>query len=514
MDKIFNTDKHIKLGIWGLGRGLNFIRSAAALNIDVVAGCDIHPHMRANFQKIAPNAYVTDNEDDFLARDFDAVLIATYFPDHCKHALKALDAGQHVMCEVTSFGTPADGVKLVEAVEKSGKVYNLLENYPFTKPNMFLKKLWDEGFFGEFMYGEYEYVHDCRTLCYAYNVDGGLPVEPGYTLHNWRCALDGHLYNTHSLGPLMNITGRRPVRVEALPCDVMLPGYPVWEEGTHGRICPSLITMDNGGLMRNLMGSTTNDNHMAGRLFGTNASAENIRDGLKIRVGGCGNGTFLSINPDWPADLGKLAEATGHGGGDFWELYFFARQILTGEPAPWNVYAAADVTITGLLATRSARQNGTPIDIPDFRNKSDRDKFRNDNHAYKMLDATHIFPEGHDPAISGNFTPLMVNLFPMNGNNGILLAKRAWDGMKLFPYLADNDSKLNVVKSVAKLIDELPNIADWCRQAEKIMNAYPDTLPGKTIRQSLDYVDLKKVYDTEASVTELRNWLTEFAKNR
>jgi hypothetical protein len=29
---------------------------------------------------------------------------------------------------------------------------------------------------------------------------------------------------------------------------------------------------------------------MAGRLFGTNASAENIRDGLKIRVGGCGNG--------------------------------------------------------------------------------------------------------------------------------------------------------------------------------------------------------------------------------
>ena len=109
---------------------------------------------------------------------------------------------------------------------------------------------------------------------------------------------------------------------------------------------------------------------------------------------------------------------------------------------------------------------------------------------------------------------ILVNLFPMNGNNGILLAKRAWDGMKVFPYLADNDSRLNVVKSVAKLIDELPNIADWCHQAEKIMNTYPDTLPGKTIRQSLDYVDLKKIYDTEASVAELRAWLTEFAKNR
>ncbi len=163
MKNVFSTDHRIKLGIWGLGRGVNFVQSAAALNIDVVAGCDINPHMCENFRQAAPGAFITQDEDEFLAQDFDAVLIATYLRGHAKHTLKALAAGKHVMCEVTSFFTPAEGVAVVEAVEKSGKVYNLLENYPFSRENMYLRKLWQEGFFGEFMYAEYEYVHEYRT---------------------------------------------------------------------------------------------------------------------------------------------------------------------------------------------------------------------------------------------------------------------------------------------------------------------------------------------------------------
>ena len=216
MEKIFDTDRRIRLGIWGLGRGQSFIRSAQFLNIDVVAGCDINPEMRASFARNVPGAFVTADEDEFLAQDIDAVLVATYFPSHAAHAIKALDRGKHVMCEVTSFRSPAEGVRLVEAVERSGKVYNLLENYPFTKENMYLKQLWDEGFFGEFIYGEYEYVHCCRQLSYGYNfrVDGKqLLVEPGWVVHNWRAGLSTHLYNTHSLGPLMHITGLRPVMV-------------------------------------------------------------------------------------------------------------------------------------------------------------------------------------------------------------------------------------------------------------------------------------------------------------
>ena len=505
MGNIFETDKRITLGIWGLGRGLNFISSAKNLNIDVVAGCDIHPQMRENFKSVAPDAFVTDSEDEFLARDFDAVLIATYFPDHAKHALKALAAGKHVMSEVTSFYTPAQGVELIEAVEKSGKVYNLLENYPFTKEVMFVTSLWRQGFFGEFMYGEFEYFHDCRTLTYAYNVGpGGLPIEPGYEVHNWRSVFDIHQYNTHSLGPLMKITGLRPTSVYAPEGSITLPGY--LSDTTRGAAAPSFVTMSNGGVMRNLMGNGTSDYHRGMRIWGTKAAAENLHDDLKIRIGGCGNGALLNIKPEWP-EMAELAAKEGHGGGDFWELYYFARQILTGEPAPWDIYNAADVTITGILAARSRHLGGVKFNVPDFRLKADRDLFRNDNEILPMIDPKHIFPDGHNHAITGNFNHVMTKLFPKHSDGGVYVLHKAFEGMKIYNYVADGDGRLAIVHSVSKAIEQLPEIAELCKQAKAIMDAYPDCVAGHTIKKALGYVDLDKLADVEAIRAELRSWL-------
>ena len=267
--------KRLKLGIWGLGRGSSFIDSARALGIDVVAGCDISPFMRTNFKKICPEAAITESEDAFLAMDMDAVLIATYFPDHARCTLKALAAGKHVMCEVTSFLTPAEGVEVVEAVEKSGLVYNLAENYPFTKANMYLAKLYKEGFFGELEYAEYEYVHGGTHPCL--NTQDTLP---GNRLHHWRGWISYHYYCTHSLGPVMVITGLRPEKVVAFPTDVLYEGT-VHGQGRKidgvmpnlGAMCPSLIYMSNGGIVRNLMGGTSADSHNQ-RLFGTRCGGD------------------------------------------------------------------------------------------------------------------------------------------------------------------------------------------------------------------------------------------------
>lgn len=138
--RIFNTDKRIRLGIWGLGRGMTFFNTCRLLNIDVVAGCDYNEHMRTHFQSVCPGAFVTADEDEFLSQDFDAVLVATFCPAHGPHAIKCLQAGKHVLSEVTSFFTMAEGVKLVEEVEKRKLVYNLAENYPFSAANMWLAK--------------------------------------------------------------------------------------------------------------------------------------------------------------------------------------------------------------------------------------------------------------------------------------------------------------------------------------------------------------------------------------
>lgn len=506
MESVFHTDKRIRLGVWGLGRGQSISRCASALNMDVVAGCDMHPHMRETFHKNVPDAYVTDNEDDFLAHDFDAVLIATYFPDHARHTLKALAAGKHVMCEVTSFMTPAEAVQVVEAVEKSGKVYNLLENYPFSKENMFLRKLWQDGFFGEFMYGEFEYLHECRTLCYAYNVGTGLPVTPGWAAHYWRANLNFHYYNTHSLGPAMKITGLRPVKLVAPPCSVPLAGY-LPDDSYTPTATPCMITMSNGGLVRNLMGVTTGDYPTCSRIWGTKASVEKIH-GLQIRVGACGEGMPLNVKAEWP-ELGELAEKTGHGGGDFWEIYYFARQILTGEPAPWTIYDACDVTMAGVLAAKSARHGGITIPIPDFRNPAEREAFRNDEEGKFTFDSTRIFPDGHDKAITGQFNNIMIAFYPPDGMGGLVLVRKALDGMRLYPNLSDDASKLGVARAVARLVDAIPGIAENCKKAMDLAAAYPESAPAAAIRSALETVPLDSLLEQKTLVEQLRKWLAE-----
>lgn len=474
---ILGTDRRIRLGIWGLGRGMNFYHACAALNIDVVAGCDYNQHMRERFTRDVPGAYVTDDAAKFLAADFDAVLLATYCPSHADDAIQALRAGKHVLSEVTSFHTMAEGVRLVETVEETGLVYNLAENYPFSAANMWLAKKWREGLFGDLMYGEYEYVHECRMLNYTY-IDG-VPVQPGSTLHNWRSWLNFHYYNTHSLGPMMIITDTRPTRVVSLPGTQSLAGYPLPAPGSMGGISPSLINMSNGAVVRNLMGSTTNDVHQS-RLWGTEGAAEIIDGRLRLRLGGSGHSPRFEVAPDWD-DLGELAASTGHGGGDFWVLYYFARQLLFGDPAPFDIYAACDCTIPGILAFLSSMDGGKPYDVPDFRNKRERAKYRNDERACPRYDTGKgCFPRNANPRIVGQFTAVM---------------KALCHHAPLYKAYRDWSSVIDVVKEpaqVAEVADRLiagyPEFVSAVKTGRRIMEAYPRSDGARLIREMLDLV--------------------------
>lgn len=494
--------KRLTLGIWGLGRGSSFIDSARALGIDVVAGCDISPFMRTNFKKICPEAEITENEDEFLAMKMDAVLIATYFPDHARCTLKALKAGKHVMCEVTSFLTPAEGVEVVEAVEKSGLVYNLAENYPFTKANMYLAKLYREGFFGELEYAEYEYVHGGTHPCL--NTQDTLP---GNRLHHWRGWISYHYYCTHSLGPVMVITGLRPEKVVAFPTDVLYEGT-VHGAGRKvdgvmpnlGAMCPSLIYMSNGGIVRNLMGGTSADSHNQ-RLFGTRAAAETYPE-LKLKVGAQGSFHGITVNPDWP-DLGAVAERAGHGGGDFWELYYFAREILTGEKAPWNVYAAADVTLAGIQALRSAVAEGQPMEIPDFRLKEVRDRYRNDNWIQKHVDPDRIFPDDQDLSITSHFCEYYSTAQPY-----IMLMRSTLDAMKVFDVTRPAE-RINTINLVKDLRSKLPQIKEAFDKLRSIYEAYPTSPGGIAIKEKLILCEAERLEDMEAFDSFLKGFLLE-----
>ncbi len=467
----FGNRKPLKVGIWGCRRGSCFIEICKMLGIEIVAGCDYYECVRKTIQEMSPGIFVTDNVDEFLAQDFDAVILATFFMNHAADALRCLRAGKHVLSECSAFFTPAEGVALVDEVEKSGLTYNLAENYPSTPANRYLAAKWQTGVFGELSYGEAEYVHECRKLQYE-------PVLPGHFVHQWRSWLNMHYYCTHSLGPLMRITRTRPVRVSALPDTVGIAGYVKKQQV----ICSSLVSMDNGSLVRNLIGATTNDTPHVLRLWGTRGAVESNSENTVLRLGAAGLGVKMKVNHHLTDELTLMAEKTGHGGGDFWPLYEFAREILTGEPAFFNVYRAADMTLTGIFAYKSSLENGTPQEIPDFRIAAVRDAFRNDHFRQKEYDSVNaVFPAGADAELTGKFPAAMTSLIDW------VVSYRAYVDWKKFE--ADAEKPDELAKMREKLVNRYDEMRSAYRLGRKIADAYPVSDAARVINEMLELGD-------------------------
>jgi len=61
------------------------------------------------------------------------------------------------------------------------------------------------------------------------------------------------------------------------------------------------------------------------------------------------------------------AKKAGHGGGDYFLGDGFIRAILEGRDTPINAYRAADYTVPGIMAARSAENGGIVLPLPDLR---------------------------------------------------------------------------------------------------------------------------------------------------
>ena len=497
MSSVFEGREKIRLGIWGLGRGRAFIRQCEELNFEIVSGCDLNPVMREEFGKLCPGAFITADEDEFLKQDLDVVLVATFFTSHAQDSIKALNAGKHVISEVSAFFTPAQGAALADAVERSGKIYCLAENFA----DQFVKQLWKEGVFGELSYAEFDYVHDCRGL--SYSTLYGDPILPGNTAHPWRSWLNFHYYCTHSLGAAMEITGTRPVRVTAAGGCKPLPGFLPGSEMNCMK--PSFVTMDNGGVVRNMMGASTADSHRR-RIWGTRAFVDLTEKSPVINLGQAGSGLKVELTPP-ETELTRLAEKAGHNGGDFWMLYHFADTFYNNVPLFWNIYAACDVTLTGIMAVKSEKAEGVPVDVPDFRKKEVRDRYRDDDFAQEHFDPRRIFPDTQNAAETEKFSLIMNDLDRAWCSNGVPLLISALDGIRLYPRITDQESRLAVQDQVRLLLRDLNVIADALKAARHLAEKYPDSLAGQALLSFCEAACPEKMADPKALRKELTDWL-------
>lgn len=373
--------KQIRIGVIGVARGSSMIEYCiAAGNAEIVAICDKWEEGLARMQRQHPDLNVTyyTNYDEFLTHDMDAVVLANYANEHAPFAIKALRAGKHVFSEVLPVQTLAEAVALIETVEETGLTYAYGENYCYMPAPREMKKLYREGKIGEFEYGECEYVHNCESIWPA--------ITYGEENH-WRNIKCSTYYCTHSLGPIIHMTGLRPVSVTGFEGTKVARNRRVGSKA--GQFAIEMVTLENGGIIKSIHGGLYK-NSIWYCAYGSKGRMESAREDPET-----GGVHRLYVNADEvegdysnprPAteyeprdEMFELARPFGHGGSDYYCMYNFVQKLLGDPDADTiDVYEAMDMCLPGLFAYRSILAGGAPMEIPDLRKREERDKYRSD----------------------------------------------------------------------------------------------------------------------------------------
>lgn len=372
--------KKIRLGVFGLGRGMDYFDNIINNDGEIVAVCERKEEkLNEALEYLGGKAAGYNDFDRFINHDMDAVFIANCFNEHTPFVIKCLEKGLNVLCECTSNATMGEGVALVRAAEKSKGIYMLAENYPFMIFNREMKRVFSDGSLGKFLYGEGEYNHPFDLD----DVDTHLAIRP-YSKH-WRNYLPRTYYITHSLAPLMYITGSWPKRVTALPVFA-----PFTDEKIVGSVVGDraavLMTLNDDGSVFKMTGCAAFGAHgNSYRICGQNGQIENIRgdfERIMLRYNSWqipdGREEINSYVPDWSEDEKEFAERAGHGGSDFFVIKEFFDCIRNGRKPVFDEYFATAMASVAILGHRSLLEKGVPYDIPDFRNEEDRVKWEND----------------------------------------------------------------------------------------------------------------------------------------
>lgn len=200
-------EQTVKIGVLGVYRGRTMIEYCKHdSRVKLAAVCDKRKDALQKMKEELNDESISyyENFEDLLESDVDAIVLANYANEHAPYAVKCLEHGKHVLSEVMPVQNFAEAVALVEAVEKTGKIYDYAENYCYMAAPREMRRLYKSGALGEFEYGEGEYLHNCEA--------GWHTITYGDPNH-WRNNMSAFFYSTHSIGPLIHITGLKPVKV-------------------------------------------------------------------------------------------------------------------------------------------------------------------------------------------------------------------------------------------------------------------------------------------------------------
>ncbi|MFE3442224.1 Gfo/Idh/MocA family protein [Nocardia sp. NPDC059180] len=319
----------MSIGIVGLLRGLYMAEWAARIGLEVGAICDRDPERLAAAHAKFPSARASVDWAELLDAGLDGVIIANDFDAHAELAIAFLDRGVHVLSEAAACASEEEGRELIAAAERSRATYSFAENYVFHPHMRLVRESVESGELGTVVSVEADYLHSLSPQDTA-----GLIGDPAH----WRGRIAPTAYCTHTVSPLLNLTGAWPVEVSA---------FPVGPGGDRPAAVVLVIRLSDGtlALARHGFLAGEADSHWSWvSVRGANGLAESVRASgdsawsVRVRTEG------------WAQPDGQTRE----------EVRVPAAYLVGGEP----VDRMAEGTIAVLEGFRAAIEHGAAPLIP------------------------------------------------------------------------------------------------------------------------------------------------------
>ncbi|OGF45563.1 MAG: hypothetical protein A2452_10370 [Candidatus Firestonebacteria bacterium RIFOXYC2_FULL_39_67] len=348
--------KKIRLGILGFRRGAYLANIFKQFpGVEISAGCDIDPQRKERFKEVSQTAEVYADFEEFLNADFDVLVLASDCHVHGYQAIQAMKKGKDIFSEVTAFHTLGEGVELSRTVEKTKRKYMMAENVNYFPHVLEMERLYNKSNIGKFVHGECEYVHDIRYLL----------LRPDGSKY-WRTWFPPIYYCTHSIGPILKITGERPVSVTGMIAD--------------GKVLPdlrkidmelALVKTDKNSTIKILCGYTLPREPVSRWfcMYGTKGMMESSRWEPEQELYLYEEKARKYRHYTAKHRGNKVKDA--HLGADYLTIYNFLNAYKNNRKMPIDIYKAADMTLPGILAHRSSLKK-REMAIPDFREESIR----------------------------------------------------------------------------------------------------------------------------------------------
>ena len=136
------------IGIGGMGK-VHFDAYKAIEKAELVAVCDIREEMAKEKVDVEGVKIYTSFDELLENETVDMVDICTPSYMHADMAVKALEKGINVLCEKPMSVSSRDTARIMDAANKSGKLFMTAHVVRFMVPYMYLKSIIDSGELGK-----------------------------------------------------------------------------------------------------------------------------------------------------------------------------------------------------------------------------------------------------------------------------------------------------------------------------------------------------------------------------